>query len=111
MVPCLGFFTLTPLAGFGCPDASEFFVEKGVFGLFQTFIFSEEFFCFVAGEFQESDIGELSHTEIGQAALAGAEEFPRPPQFKVFLCQEETVLRLLHDLQAFPSFLCAGLGE
>ena len=68
-------------------------------GLFKVRVMFEELFRFSAGYFQYTNIGELCHLEVGQAALARAKELAGTSELQVFFRQLEAIVNGFDNFQ------------
>ena len=73
-------------------------VEVGMFS--EGWVFEEDRSRFVAGDFDEAGVAEVTHGDIGNAGLSESEEGARTADFQIFLGEEESVIALDEGIEA-----------
>ena len=67
---------------------------------FEGGVFKEKRFCFVAGDFYEAGVAEVTHGDIGNAGLSESEKGARTADFQVFFGEEEAVVAFDEGVEA-----------
>ena len=75
-----------------------------MFRAIQLWIVRQQLLCLAPCQIDQPRVRDAAQVQIGQAALAGAQELTRPAQFQVFFRQHEAIVRGFHGLQAFAHF-------
>lgn len=67
---------------------------------FEGGVFKEKGFRFVAGDFDEAGVAEVTHGDIGDAGLSESKEGARTADFQIFFGEEESVIALDEGVEA-----------